>query len=215
MTMRGTLHRFGLVKLDEPVSKPVPVTVGTLEMLAGAEEKEYAALAQRAGFVGYGKVTTELNFEQNRSAFREHLAENGISAYSANDVARYLWHMAPVGYSPVLIPMRERYDMPNEEARKLYLLNRQGRIFSNILSNPADNPAPYSKPIPKEVLLTIIKLKTPPFIASTDFFVTDFMEDARIYAKPVDPFLAVRFQNRDWYFIERWDEPMFRMSKEK
>ena len=62
----------------------------------------------------------------------------------------------------------------------------------------------YDKPIPDAVLMVMAKIRET--FPQASFEVTD------IYILPKgDPFLRVSIDNYNWFIIERWSEPKFRM----
>lgn len=61
----------------------------------------------------------------------------------------------------------------------------------------------YTRIIPEAVLLTMIKIREA--FLDVEFEVTDY-ETPR-----PDPFLRCRIPDSEWYIIEKWDEPRFRM----
>lgn len=145
------------------------------------DEGEYLELSQRAGFSGARAALSAQQAERDKArhiqALRECLAENGICVYDNAKVERYMNSITP--------PDHRWYWLPLSSSSSVYLREI------------------YTKPIPKAVLLTMMKIREA--IPQAEFEVTDIQEMPK-----GDPFLRVGL-HRQWFIIERWDEPGFRM----
>ena len=158
-------------------------------------DDKYLELAEKAKF-SYGKALLK------EAAFQRFLAESGLPCYNHDEVHTYLLRKAPFDTNnrrmfPVWVNIAHcDYDA------KRYAYNTATGSYESSRTDSS-----YRKAIPEAVLMTIVKIKNE--FPTAEFFVSDYATQ-----KPVDPFLMVRYENV-MYIIERWDEPSFRMGKEK
>lgn len=153
-------------------------------------DADYAALVADLG-LNSGPVDVE--------RFKGWLREQGLTIYQRDEVQEYLHckYKVPVGNISSRVhwgwrPLRE-----------------QDRVSGAADShNGAMQPstAPYAKPIPYPVLLTIKAVRDT--FPTARFYVSDEMQAERI----PDPFLLVHIGGQS-FVIERWDEPSFRAKK--
>lgn len=150
---------------------------------------DYAELAAMAGFKGFKILQAQEQklAHQTRTIalFRNFLAENGICVYPADKVRKYLNRIKPW----------------DTDVRWVGL---NGGTLNGHFTDYTywDQQVGYSKKIPKPVLITMAKIKEA--FPNVSFWVSDFsVPDA-------DPFLAAQIEG-EFFIIERWDEPGFRM----
>lgn len=151
---------------------------------------DYAKLAQDAGFSGYYAVQRECERQTNLSRFRKFLAENGICVYDTEKVRKYLHRLCPRGQDVVWCGFdgdtRSEFFMEDYWATQHYL-----------------SIGGYTKPIPEVPLMTLARIRAE--FPQAVGYVSAFKNVPK-----GDPFLAVRFEG-EFFIIERWDEPGFRM----
>ena len=152
---------------------------------------DYAKLAQDAGFDGYYAVHHEHVRQTKLFEFRKFLAENGICVYDAKKVRKYLWRLCPSGKSVVWCGLCGD------------LRNSKFGSIGGFTAQAYREGGGYAKPIPEVPLMTLARIRVE--FPQAEGYVSDFVDVPK-----GDPFLAVRYED-EFFIIERWDEPGFRM----
>lgn len=197
------------------------------EPIMGADLSSYLELARSAGLKGIVEQIEEDFAEQKKeytqkaksNALRRFLSENGISVYETGSVYDYMQHITPDG-------MQWGWCIASLGNNELQIQD---------LASGGKLPM-YSKPIPDAVIMTMTKIQEQ--FPTAIFEVTDIFRQQR-----PDPFLRVylreatdnkvyvrresiplSFNNEgtaissfmkpsEFFIIERWDEPAYRMSR--
>lgn len=160
--------------------------------LSADEYAEYQRVATKVGFAPRGLKSNEL---------RQYLRDAGIRVYPMDAVQKYLNGKygeadGQRGAKWVWKPLR------SADGLSIHGAWQSGHLVNGAV---AREQAPYGKPVPLPVLLTVERIadKFPDAL----FFVSDEYD-----APPIgDPFLAVVYgEDSEPVIVERWDEPVFR-----
>lgn len=187
ITSAGTTSAGG----PRPQAKePTAAALAVAEPLEPEFADEYRALAAELGL-----NPTPIDTAQ----FTAWLSAQGLPVYTRAEVQEYLHckYQVPVGNVTSLVSWGWR---------PLRMLDRKEGHTNSKNGTLQRGAAPYAKPIPYPVLLTIKSVRDQ--FPTAKFFVSDEMHAERI----PDPFLLVEI-GTEKFVIERWDEPAFRAKK--
>lgn len=154
----------------------------------------YSELAQRAGFANWRQAIEGSTQEKDARDFRRFLAAEGICVFETEKVFAYLLKIRPEGKEIIFHRVNASGFM---QLMKYVGLTPLMTALSDLARTC------YAKPIPEPVLMTMATIRER--YPRADFFVSDFVDVPK-----GDPFLAVRYADQ-FFIIERWDEPGFRM----
>ena len=165
----------------DPQGRPVTVDAAT------APDAEYAALA---GALGLSVAVVD--------RFKMFLSERGLCTYDADQVRVYLnWKYRVPEHNPYTRFVRWGW-RPLREVDQ-----NDAATYAGLNGLIQHGAAPYRKPIPYPVLLTVKAIVDA--FAGARCFVSDDMQGEAI----PDPFLLVVVGGAE-FIVERWDEPAFR-----
>lgn len=191
------------------------ITIGTAVGFVADERdglrKEDATGLSAEDYAEYQRVATKVGFAPRglkSDALRQFLREAGMRVYPLGAVQAYLDGKYGVaddrhGARWVWKPLRsaDGYTREQRDAHAQYIWLVKHAVNGVV----AREQAPYGKPVPLPVLLTVERIveKFPDAL----FFVSD---EYKAPAVP-DPFLAVVYgEDSEPVVVERWDEPQFR-----
>lgn len=175
---------FGLLaKLFPP--QPRAITAGVVVDDDDVNESDYLDLASKAGFGNANRVLKARSAEREIAKFRAFLNENNIPVFLESSVVRYMGSVTPPGRDWTWVSAGE-----------------------------------YDRPIPYPVLRTMARIRET--YPEARFEISEITK----VPKP-DPFLRVGIQPLqpgpyeprtraypdEWFIIERWDEPAFRVDQ--
>lgn len=189
---------------EEPAFGPpvdVPTQTAVAPEVPAEELRQYIAVAEAIGFKPKHLV---------RERFRQTLAAAGLRCYDRKAVAAYLdhqwgrarWVRDDSGFNSrhrhipwCWRPLRDR---DRVETHLIFGVSETDQLLSSV--------APYNKPVPLPVLLTVQRLLAAEPAAR--FYVSDQLKSHEQPANR-DPFLMV-VVGGEAFIVERWDEPSFR-----